>query len=112
MFMAGFEYTLKGNSENGYCRTQITELLSYVILPELAGIRDFIAERIAATNRLPLSADMREFMPKNRKNVQDLFYAIPLADMKPDKAKALAEFSTTIRRLAQHIAVAVETPKQ
>ena len=108
----GFEYTLKGNSENGYCRTQITELLSYVILPELAGIRDFIAARIAANNRLPLSADMREFMPKNRKNVQDLFYAIPLADMKPDKAKALAEFSSTIRSLAQHIAVAVEVPKQ
>ena len=90
-----FEYTLKGNAENSYCRSFIAELFPGVYIPELAVCREIFRAAAAAGNREPeFSADPR------LDAVRDEFYATPLGKFAPDRAAAAKRLSADLERLA------------
>lgn len=95
-----FEVTLKGNAENGYCRTQVSELVSNVYLPELTGITSWVVDRIASGNKAPWT-DARPAFLEIHKAVQEQFYKEPLENMAPDRERAFADLPKSITRLAE-----------
>ncbi|MBQ6352831.1 MAG: hypothetical protein IJJ28_06155, partial [Lentisphaeria bacterium] len=78
-----FEYTLKGNAENSYCRSFIPELFTGVYLPELEACRDLWR----AARRDGTAPRFKDTPPVAA--VADRFYATALAEFAPDCA---AEF--------------------
>ncbi len=97
-----FEFTLKGNAENGYCRTQIAELVSDIYIPEFSALADCFAKRIAADDHSPFE-NLEKELRSIHATVSDAFYKKPLAEMKPDREAAFAKLPQSIRRLAQSI---------
>ncbi len=93
-----FERTLKGNAENGYCRSYISELFRGVYLPEMRVFSEWIAGKIRSGDRsewrFPADFDARE------KAIQDKFYATPLSELAPDHAKAARALSSTLKQLS------------
>jgi hypothetical protein len=75
------ELTLKGNSENNYCRSQQYELVQYVYRPELHVYWEWALSWIKSGDK---SAWKRpaEFNEKE-KTIVDKFYSTPLAEMAP-----------------------------
>ena len=67
------EETLKGNAENFYCRTYITELALGIYIPEAEFWRDWIA----ASGRS--DRETKEEFDKAAAVIRDAFYAKPLA---------------------------------
>ena len=93
-----FEYTLKGNAENSYCRSFITELFPGVYIPELEVCREVFREAAATGNRKP------DFPGDPRlETVRDKFYATPLERLAPDYDAAAKKRSATLKKLADSI---------
>jgi hypothetical protein len=77
-----FEKTLKGNAENGYCRSHIYELARYVYEPAFDAFAKWIEARVAAGDRRPWYGTDAE-RDALFQAVSDAFYARPLSEMKP-----------------------------
>ena len=93
-----FEYTLKGNAENRYCRSYIAELFPGVYIPELAVCRAVFGEAAAQGDRRP------DFAGDPRLDaVRDKFYATPLEKLAPDYDAAAKKRSATLEKLADSI---------
>lgn len=75
------EQTLKGNAENGYCRSHQYELLQYVYRPELTVYWNCILKQIKSGNRTEWKRPA-EF-GEQEKIIVDRFYETPLAKMAP-----------------------------
>jgi hypothetical protein len=75
-----FEQALKGNAENGYCRTYIYELFNDYYLPQLALYTRWVDERVASGEA---KGPLRPAKPLPMQAVVDGFYAKPLAEMAP-----------------------------
>ncbi len=75
-----FEQALKGNAENGYCRTYIYELFNDYYLPQLALYTGWVDERVAGGD---LKSPLKPAKPLPMQAVVDAFYARPLAEMGP-----------------------------
>lgn len=90
-----FEPTLKGNAENGYCRTFITELFSEVYIPELKLCRDLWQDAINRNDRAPEFPEDPRF-----EEIRDRFYAIPLAEQGPSHITAQKDFPANLHLLA------------
>jgi hypothetical protein len=73
-----FEQTLKGNAENGYCRTYIYELFDSYYLPQLALYTGWVGERVAGGDT---KSPMKPVKPLPMQAVVEAFYAKPLAEM-------------------------------
>ena len=97
-----FEFTLKGNAENGYCRSQMTELVSDIYIPEFNAYANCFAKRIAANDHAPFD-NLEQEIRDIHASVRDAFYMKPLADMKRDTQAAFANLPQNIRRLAKAI---------
>ncbi|MBO4345759.1 MAG: hypothetical protein J5833_08380, partial [Victivallales bacterium] len=97
-----FEFTLKGNAENGYCRSQMVELVSDIYIPEFNAYANCFAKRIAANDRTPFD-NLEQEIRDIHASVSDNFYKKPLADMKRDTQAAFANLPQNIRRLAKAI---------
>ena len=98
-----FEYTLKGNAENRYCRSFITELFPGVYMPELAVCREVFREAAARGDRAP------DFAGDPRLDaVRDKFYATPLKKLAPDCDAAAKKRSATLKKLADSIEAMLE----
>lgn len=67
-----FEQTLKGNAENGYCRTYISELFDYIFLPQYNRYVSFVNTRL----------DGKELQSRSYGDIVEAFYAKPLHEMK------------------------------
>ena len=97
----GFEYTLKGNAENHYCRSFITELFAGVCMPELAVCRAVFREAAAnGTRELDFVGDPRLAA------VREKFYAVPLRELAPDCDAAAKRLSANLKKLADRIETA------
>ena len=94
-----FEKTLKGNAENGYCRSYISELFSGVYLPEMEAYTGWAAAKIQADDHTPW--EYPEMFEETRKTVRDKFYETPLKDLAPDHAEAFGKLSATLKKLAE-----------
>ena len=97
-----FEFTLKGNAENGYCRTQAVELVSDIYIPEFRAFADCLLKRISANDTTPFN-NLEQTLRDIHASVSDAFYNKPLAEMKPDRKAAFAKLPQTIRHLAKTI---------
>ncbi|OQA84591.1 MAG: Alpha-N-acetylglucosaminidase (NAGLU) tim-barrel domain protein [Lentisphaerae bacterium ADurb.Bin242] len=94
-----FEYTLKGNAENGYCRAYITELVTDVYLPEMDAVAGEIRKYLKAGKRVRMNYT-EEKLAAMQKPVADAFYRKPLAEMAPDRKRAFANLSATLEKMA------------
>ncbi|MBQ9337198.1 MAG: hypothetical protein IJS14_07885 [Lentisphaeria bacterium] len=101
-----FEFTLKGNAENNYCRSYITELFEGVYLPELEVCRKCFADVAKAGKREWKFADD----PRLAK-VRDKFYATPLRKLAPDCAAAAKRLPANLKKLADRIDALLSTLK-
>ena len=90
-----FENTLKGNAENGYCRSFITELFTEIYIPELEFCRKLFQETVKAGKRtMDGKADPRFAAVKDR------FYKTPLKKIAPDCATAMKKLPADLKKLA------------
>lgn len=94
-----FEHTLKGNAENAYCRSYITELVTDVYVPEMAAAAEHIQNYLKAGRRVRLNYSDKE-LEAIKKPIVDEFYRKPLADMAPAREAALANLPVTLEKLA------------
>lgn len=94
-----FEHTLKGNAENNYCRSYITELVTDVYLPEMAAAAEQIGNYLKAGKRTRLNYSYAD-IAAIKKPIVDEFYRKPLADMAPASEAALANLPITLEKLA------------
>ncbi len=92
-----FEQALKGNAENGYCRTYIYELFNDYYLPQLSLYTKWVDERVAGGD---IKSPMKPAKPLPMQAVVDAFYAKPLAAMAPHAARTREAYRTTLLRLA------------
>ena len=94
-----FEQALKGNAENGYCRTYIYELCNECYLPQLALYTKWADDRVAGGDR---KSPMKPAPPLPMGAVTDAFYAKPLADMAPSGVSRTQEaYRQVLKRLAE-----------
>ncbi|MFA9478761.1 alpha-N-acetylglucosaminidase TIM-barrel domain-containing protein [Phycisphaerales bacterium AB-hyl4] len=94
-----FEKTLKGNVENNYCRTYVTELFKAVYLPEHDVATQKIQEHLDAGHR-PWPTYSEAEIIEWQKRVADSFYERPLKDMAPDQQKAVEGLSKCLNAMA------------
>ena len=90
-----FEYTLKGNAENSYCRSFITELFTEIYIPELEICREIFLEAVQKNKR-----ELGGFDDSRFDAVKDRFYETPLEKMAPDCAGAVKKFPANLKKLA------------
>ena len=98
-----FETTLKGNAENNYCRTQITELVSDIYIPVIDAYTDYFAKRFDSGNHAPFN-DLLQPLKDLSKPIVDAFYDTPLEDMQVDTEEAFDQLPQTITKMATIIA--------
>lgn len=93
-----FEQALKGNAENGYCRTYISELFDPYYLPQLALYTKWVESRMAGGD---VKSPMKPVPPLPMKGIVDAFYAKPLAGMAGPRAPRTHEaYRGVVERLA------------
>ncbi|MBO4526705.1 MAG: hypothetical protein J5743_03690, partial [Victivallales bacterium] len=98
-----FETTLKGNAENNYCRTQITELVSDIYIPVIDTYTDYFAKRFDSGNHAPFN-DLLQPLKELAQPIVDAFYDKPLVDMQVDTKAAFEKLPQTISKMATIIA--------
>ena len=91
-----FEYTLKGNAENNYCRSYITELFDGVYLPEYDICTAYWQDNFKNGVRKVEMAAVEKAILQHR----DEFYAKPLQELALDANAAKAELADNLRKLA------------
>ena len=81
------EQTLKGNTENGYCRSFYAEFFPLIYLPEFNLYKGWIFNRIETNNRSPwiLGDELKNEQEKVREN----FYKTPLKGITTDQYSAV-----------------------
>ena len=94
-----FEKTLKGNAENNYCRSYISELFRGIYLPEFKVLESWIMDKVKKDDRTPWTPPYEQLDPEKKK-IQDKFYETPLKKYAPDHAKAYKALPQTFKKLA------------
>ena len=95
------EQTLKGNSENDYCRSHQYELVQYVYRPELTAYWNWVLKSIKSNDRKEWKRPT-EF-GEQKKIIVDRFYETPLAKMAPTKSRNSKELSVILVRMEKLI---------
>ena len=96
-----FEQALKGNAENGYCRSYIYELFNDYYLKQLALYVAWVDERVAGGDT---ASPMKSAKPLPMQAVTDAFYAKPLREMAPPAcADRRAAFRAALEKLTEHL---------
>jgi hypothetical protein len=81
-----FENTLKGNTNNGYCRGFIYELFEALFKPEFEEWAIYIESGVDVTQKM--------------KRIEERFYELPLKTFRPDIDAQKIRLPETFRRLA------------
>ncbi|MDD4870051.1 MAG: alpha-N-acetylglucosaminidase TIM-barrel domain-containing protein [Kiritimatiellae bacterium] len=93
-----FEQALKGNAENGYCRTYIYELFNDYYLQQLKLYTEWVSEHVTAGDT---KKPMKPAKPLPMKEIVDAFYSKPLVEMAPPTVTNPAEnYRTILNHLA------------
>ncbi len=93
------EQTLKGNAENGYCRSHQYELLQYVYRPELTFYWKYVFRKIKSGDRSEWKRP--EEFGEQEKIIVDRFYDTPLVKMAPVSARDVRTISGTLIHLEE-----------
>ncbi len=91
------ELTLKGNGECGYCRSHHYELVRHVYPQESRAVWDVVLAQLDKGERKPWKRPAE--LSQQAKQIQDQFYATPLAQMAPPAAGSHAELAQALLRL-------------
>jgi Alpha-N-acetylglucosaminidase (NAGLU) tim-barrel domain len=94
-----FEYTLKGNAENMYCRSYIYELVIAVYLPEQKVLQSWIHDKINSEDKSPWRRP--DTFDDDARKISDRFYQEPLAIFAPDHTDARLRLSATLDSIIQ-----------
>lgn len=89
------EQTLKGNSENSYCRAQQYELVRHVYQPEQEEYWKWVNRRLEAPGRETWTRPAA--FNESRKAIQERFYATPLAQMAPQRSRNAENLRCTLQ---------------
>ncbi len=92
-----FEYTLKGNAENGYCRTYITELFDGIYLPEY----DVCVNYWRNNFKHGIREVDKTAVDKAILQCKEAFYAKPLQELYLSSEVAKAALADNLRKLAE-----------
>ena len=95
-----FEYTLKGNCENDYCRSFIYELSKMVYEPGMEAFVKLADGYLAAGNRSPWLG-RTETIRAVMQPVQDRFYDTPLAEFAPDVTRAQERIPDVLKEMSK-----------
>ena len=90
-----FEKTLKTNAAGYYCRSFITENVSYLYIPEMKIIFDEVQKSVASGNAID-----REAITAKMQENKERFLTTSLAEM---ASKNIPDLETTLRNAAQII---------
>ncbi len=90
-----FEFTLKGNAENSYCRSYITELFTQIYIPELDNCREMLRDMAKDGKWNSAYREDPRF-----KAASDQYYETPLASIAPDSAAAMKRYSANLKKFA------------
>ena len=104
------EQTLKGNSENDYCRSHHYELVERVYRPELAAYWKWVLARLDSSERTRPWQRPKEFGVQE-KAIVDAFYETPLATMAPHGPRDAATLAKELQRMGSLVKDLVETMK-
>ncbi len=98
-----FEFTLKGNAENGYCRAYITELFDGIYLPEYDVCTNYWRNNFKNGIREIKLKPEDKWTPvdKEQARCRDDFYAKPLSELYIDSGRSKAELADNLRKLAE-----------
>ncbi|MFA6546124.1 MAG: alpha-N-acetylglucosaminidase TIM-barrel domain-containing protein [Limisphaerales bacterium] len=88
------EQTLKGNSENSYCRAHQYELVRHVYQPELEEYWTWVGDQMRSSQKKPWTRPAS--FTASKKAIQDRFYETPLADMVPARARSAESLRQTL----------------
>lgn len=94
-----FENTLKGNSENSYCRSYVYELFRACYLPEFDAYGKWIAEKISADDRSPWR--LNDSLKQAFRKIEDDFYSTPLSQFAPDIEKAAVHLPENLMKMSE-----------
>lgn len=92
------EQTLKGNSENDYCRSHHYEMIGSVYRAEVEAYWNTVRQRLDKNDRTApwkQTADLTE----QGKKIRDRFYETTLAQMKPTQPRDAASLTKALARL-------------
>lgn len=78
-----FEYTLKGNAENSYCRSYASELFKTVYLPEFDVYEKWVVSKLDSDDKSPWQSPT-ELFKAELENIRNNYYETPLREMAPD----------------------------
>jgi hypothetical protein len=93
--------TLKGNAENGYCRTYIYELFDDYYLPQLALYTRWVSQRVASGDT---ASPLKPAQELPMQQITEAFYAKPLAQMAPQEGKdPRAAYGKALEKLADAV---------
>lgn len=95
------EQTLKGNSENDYCRSHHYELVEHVYRPELEEYWNWVFKQIKSGDRSEWKRP-QEFS-EQKKIIEDRFYKTSLKEMAPTKKRNARSFSKVLSRLNNQV---------
>ncbi len=102
------ELTLKGNAENGYCRSHQYELVKNVYGPELNAYWAYVFRKIKSGDRSEWK--MPAEFGDQYKLIADKFYDTPLSTMAPTLPRTSAKLSETILKLQKLVNEIVSQP--
>jgi hypothetical protein len=91
------EQTLKGNSENNYCRAHQYELVRHVYQPELDEYWKWVNSQLQSAQKKKPWTRPASFTAA-RKTIQDHFYDTPLAEMAPKRARSVESLRQTLEQ--------------
>ncbi len=94
-----FESTVKGNVENWYSRSFISELFRACYIPEFRAVKASLLEQYKNDDRS--FSGKPEKLNDTLKQIRDAFYAAPLKNYAPDIQTAKSNLKQTLLRLAE-----------
>ena len=96
-----FETTLKRNASAWYCRSQIYEMIRFMVRRQFEVLSRFLEDSMAEKDGFSNWSNRMRELEKQLDAQVEVFNARPLADMKPDCAAALGRLPKVLRCVAE-----------
>jgi hypothetical protein len=93
------EQTLKSNAETNYCRSHHYEMVRQIYLAEAQKVWDFVLAQLDQSNRKPWNRPAR--FAQQAQEIQDRFYATPLARIASPGGCTAADLSKALLHLEE-----------
>lgn len=96
-----FETTLKRNASAWYCRSQIYEMIRFMVRRQFEALSRFLGDSMSEKDGFSNWSNRMRELEKQLDAQVEVFNARPLAGMKPDSAAALGRLPKVLRGVAE-----------